>query len=100
MTSGERIEFSKEQPGRIYKESIIGTDVRVTGELDKAYMKGIEKDKKGKILRVWVSIPLSEVEIIVAKKDDLGKAFGALLGFGAFIVLVLGIVWGQGMKNL
>ncbi len=56
--SGEIIEFSKEQPGRIHNGSITGRAVRITGELDKAYIKGIEKDKKGKILRIIVSIPL------------------------------------------
>jgi len=61
MTSGETIEFSKEQPGRIFNESITGTAVRVTGELDEAYIKSKVVDKKGKILRIIVSIPISEV---------------------------------------
>ena len=60
MTSGEIIEFSKGQPGRVYNESIEGRAVRVTGELDKAFIKGTEMDKKGKILRMTVSIPPSQ----------------------------------------
>ena len=91
MTSGERIEFSKEQPGRIYKESIIGTDVRVTGELDKAYMKGIEKDKKGKILRVWVSIPLSEVKLVRIKELNTSLTILAvipIIAISAFLVIM------------
>lgn len=99
MTSGERIEFSKEQPGRIYKESIIGTDVKVTGELDKAYMKGIEKDKKGKILRIMVSISLSDTEVIMImdNKFDFTKSLVAIVGIGAlvigFVVLVTSLIW-------
>ena len=85
--SGETIEFSKEQPGRIYNDTITGTAVKANGELDKAYIKSIEKDKKGKILRMMVSIPISEVEVmtIVDKKFDLGKTFLALLATAAVV---------------
>jgi len=61
--SGETIEFSKEQPGRIYNDSITGTAVKVIGELEKTSIQRIEKNKNGKILIV-VNIPLSEVEVI------------------------------------
>jgi len=84
MTSGVTIEFSKEQPGRIHNGNITGTAIKVSGELDKAYIKGKKVDKKGKVLSIMASIPLSEVEMIGAKKFDLGKAFLAFLGFSAY----------------
>ena len=93
--SGEIIEFSKDQPGRIYDDSITGTAVKVIGELDKAYIESKEVDKNGKILRMMVSIPLLEVEMIAAKKFDLGKSFLALLataavvGIGILVLLAL-----------
>lgn len=93
--SGETLEFSKDQPGRIYDDSITGTAVKVIGELDKAYIESKEVDKNGKILRMMVSIPLLEVEMIAAKKFDLGKSFLALLataavvGIGILVLLAL-----------
>ena len=90
--SGETIEFSKNQPGRIYNDSITGTDVRITGELDKAYIKQIEKDKKGKILRIMVSIPLSEVEMIKIKESNTGLTF--------LVVGVIGVAVYLFLKNL
>ena len=90
--SGETLEFSKDQPGRIYDDSITGTAVKVIGELDKAYIESKEVDKNGKILRMMVSIPLLEVEMIAAKKFDLGKSFLALLATAAVVgvgILVL-----------
>ena len=87
--SGETIEFSKNQPGRIYNDSITGTDVRITGELDKAYIKQIEKDKKGKILRIMVSIPLSEVEMIKIKESNTGLTFLVIGVIGVAIYLFL-----------
>jgi len=97
MTSGETIEFSKDQPGRIHNESITGEAVRVTGELDKAYIKSKVVDKKGKILRIRVSIPLSEVEMVRAKMFNLGKTFLVFLGFCAgvgigFVAIMAAIV--------
>jgi hypothetical protein len=105
MTSGETIEFSKEQPGRIYngsitgravrvtkeKESILGRAVRVTGELDKAYIKEIEKDANGKIIRMIVSIPLSDTEVImiVDNKFNLAKSILVVLGIAPVAIGVL-----------
>ena len=90
--SGETIEFSKKQPGRIYKESILGTAVSVTGELDRAYIKGKEKDKKGEIVRIMVSIPLSEVKMIKIKESNTGLTF--------LVVGVIGVAVYLFLKNL
>lgn len=91
MTSGETIEFSKEEPGRIDKGSITGRAVRVTGELDREYIKGVEKDEKGKIVRTMVYIPLSEVMHvgITYKKLNIGLA---ILGVIGLIGIVTGVV--------
>jgi hypothetical protein len=97
--SGEIIEFSKEQPGKIYNDSITGKAVRVIGELDKAYIKRKEVDKKGEILRMMVSIPLSEVEMIGVKKIDIDKTFLALLGTAAVAGILLWIVLAIGMSQ-
>jgi hypothetical protein len=91
MTSGETIEFSKEQPGRVQNDSITGTAIRITGELDQTFIEEIEKDKNGKILRMIVSIPLSEVEMIVVEKYDFTKSFLAALGIGAAVLLVVAV---------
>jgi len=86
--SGETIIFSKKQPGRIYKESITGTAERVTGELDKAYIKEIEKDKEGKILRMIVSIPISEVELVSMKELNIGVTIMAVIGAGVMTLII------------
>ena len=45
-SSGEYIEFSKEQPGKIYKESIRGTVVKLSKlkEINKADIQSIKKN--------------------------------------------------------
>jgi len=50
--SGDIIEFAKKNPGRIYEDSIIGTTERLTKDvaIDRANIKGINRDEKGKIL--------------------------------------------------
>jgi Ca2+/Na+ antiporter len=50
--SGDTIEFAKENPGRIYKDSIIGTAERVTKNvvIERANIKGTRINGKGKIL--------------------------------------------------
>jgi hypothetical protein len=90
MTSGETIEFSKDQPGKIHNGSITGTAIRVTGELEKAYIEAIEKNKKGKISRAWVSIPLSEVEIVSFREVDIGASVVNTIGILGIAVLIVG----------
>jgi hypothetical protein len=101
MTSREIIEFSKDQPGRIYNGSIIGRAVKVIGELDKAYIKGEEKDKEGKIMIMIVSIPISEVELVSIKEVDTAVNILAVIGvIGAgivfFMILLHGFKRGMG----
>ena len=57
--SGEHIEFHKDRPGRIYKDSIGGAvrKLRKEMEIDRADIKDIIRDEKGKIL-------------VITKKDD------------------------------
>ncbi len=101
--SGESIEFSKEQPGRIYNKIIEGTAIRVTGELDKAYIQRKEKDKDGKILRIVVNIPLSEVEVIeiVDGKFDPVNTILFILGVGVVVglIMLIGFAAGGGIMG-
>jgi len=92
MTSGVTIEFSEEQPCIIQNGNIIGTTVKVIGELDQAYIKSKAVDKKGKIGRMTVSIPLSEVEMIKIKEFELSKTLWVLLGIGAIVGIVYAVL--------
>ena len=90
LTSGVTIEFSKEQPGRVYNESIEGSAIRVTGELDKSYIKNREEDKDRKSLSFMVSIPLSEVEFLMIEENKLDLTITILCGLvitGFFLLL-------------
>ena len=88
--SGETIEFSKEQPGTVHNGNISGAAIKITGDLDKAYIESKEVDKEGKILRMMVSIPLSEVDVmmIADRKFNYIKTFlcfAAAVGIGLLV---------------
>ena len=53
-TSGEHIEFSKDKPGRIYKDSVIGKAIILSKEvkIERSNIEDIKRDKKGKILEI------------------------------------------------
>lgn len=91
--SGETIEFSKRQPGRIHNRSIEGRAVRVTGELDKAYIKKREEDKDRKILSFIVSIPLSEVEFLMIEETKFDLTITILCGLviTGFLLILSGM---------
>jgi hypothetical protein len=137
-TSGERIEFLKRRPGRIYKDSIIGAvrKLREEIEIDRANIKDILRDEKGRILgitkidgkiyhvfkevtdehgtyRVFtgkakeiedklilskkyfevVSIPLSEVNLVLVRKPAPFKRISIVLGvLGAAFLVLMAIV--------
>jgi len=123
-TSGEHIEFLKDRPGRIHKDNIIGTVriVRKEVEIDRANIKDIIRNKKGKILAITnkdgntyyiisgtareeedkiifsyeyesISIPLSEVKSVRVKRYDAFKTISAATGCVAgMLLLVVGII--------
>jgi hypothetical protein len=54
ISSGDVFEFSKKHPGRIYRDTITGKTVKITGELviDRAEVERAEKAKDEKFLRI------------------------------------------------
>ncbi len=113
--SGEHIEFHKDRPGCIYKDTIEGAvrKLRKEIEIDRADIKDIIRDEKGKILVITkkdekiyhvvtgtareeedkiilsgefyesISIPLSEVKYIQVKRAEPFKTFLAVVGSAA-----------------
>lgn len=77
--SGEKIEFSRKDPGRVINNTIVG---------------GLY-DKEGNKIRV--SIPMSEIKLIVFEKFDLEKSILSVFGFGvgSFIGLygIILLIW-------
>ena len=53
-TSGEYIEFSKDRPGRIYKDKIVGRAIKMSKkvEIERADVKKIRKHSDGRIFEV------------------------------------------------
>lgn len=116
--SGETIKFPKTKPGRIYKDSIIGTKreeieidkynvEKTTRNGDRKILKVITKDGKtyypisareqdDKIIcTVYTSIPLSEVEQILFKNIDFGPTLIASIGVAGLSFLIVGglVIW-------
>ena len=122
--SGERIEFHKDRPGRIYKDSIGGAvrKLREEIEIDRADIKGIIRNEKGKILVITkkdekiyhvvtgtareeedkiilsgefyesISIPLSEVKYIQVKWANPFRTFLAVVGSVAGAVALIIVI--------
>jgi hypothetical protein len=75
--TGEKIQFSKKSPVRVTDDTIAGEPVIPKGDT--------------KI----VSIPLSEVSVLLVKKVDKGKSFVASLGIVAGVigvVIIIGLI--------
>lgn len=95
--SGERVEFSKENPGRFIKDSVVG-NIWTRLEFDKSQVKSTKSDQRGRVLGVTtndgkpyglkssmvtgdkitgfyfdrVSIPVSEVDLVWIRKVNTG----------------------------
>ncbi len=123
--SGERIEFHKDRPVHIYKDSIGGAvrKLREEIEIDRADIKGIIRNEKGKILEITtkdekiyhvvtgtareerdkiilsgefyesISIPLSEVKYIQVKRLDPNRTFLAVGVSAAVAVALVFVIW-------
>jgi len=53
-TSGEYVEFSKDNPGRIIGDKVVGTAIILSKKvvIDRADIEKIKRDQKGKILKI------------------------------------------------
>jgi len=74
-SSGELIEFSKKHPGRIYKDTIMGTAIGVTKkiELDKGNVERAEKEKNGKFLIIITKDGVVYKDFIGAVEEEKDK---------------------------
>lgn len=73
-TSGEKVEFSKKEPGRIVNKAVVGSTY----------------DKEGN--KITVSIPLSEIKMVVYKRSDHFKTLVLIAAIGSLCLVAIALL--------